>query len=188
MTLKGTQDLCSRKDDAFEKGVIAIFQWVAIFSTMGEWLIILLQELFKTFPKGVSKQNQDLLYLETCLSLSPDLVISDKTTSVRDYTADFPVLEISPNEVLSWLSECKRAVGIEEERPLPIVITVPKDAVVLYDIVIPTGEANGLMPKPQRVKPPAIPNPMARPAYVLNSNKKSQKRPPSTNKGGKGFG
>lgn len=175
MTLQRTQELCSRKDDGFEKGVELIFQWVAIFSTIGEWFIILLQELLKTFPKKVSQQKLQIRQLESCLAL-PFHSDSISEEGFLDGTQDdFTVLDISPDNFDSWLSECKKAAGIEEECTLPIVVNAPRDVVVTDNIVSPTSDLTGLLPSPKRVKPPYIPNP--------NPRKRPQKRVLSSDKG-----
>ncbi len=175
MTLqKEAQDLCAGENglqrDSFEQGIAFIFQWVAMFLAVGELCVILLRELCKTFSKGVSKQNQDLLYLETCLSLS-----SDPSPTVAEIPPEdeFTVLVIPLDQVGDWLSACESAAGIGEENIGPVeVIASPVDGVVEDRVHTSQGD-NGLLLKPQRVRPPYVPKPRKKPPV----------KPPSTKKG-----
>ena len=160
----------------FEKGVEIVFKWIAMFSTIGEWCVILLRELLTIFLKEGSQQTLTVIQLETCLALPFHSEPIGKEDSLQAPWDDFHVFQIPPDTFESWLSACESAAGIVEENILPVEVIVPQDIIVLEDSVqTPLIQSNGLLPSPKRIRTPYVPNPRKKPQKLFNSS-------------GKGFG
>lgn len=151
----------------FEKGVEIVFKWIAMFSTIGEWCVILLRELLKTLPRAEAQQQLMVIQLETCLALPfHSEPMMEEDVPPQDPWDDFSVLPISPDTFESWLRACESAAGVGEKN-----ISLGEVIVLQDTIVVPPADSTGVLPSPKEKKA-YVPKPRKKPAVKTPSAKK----------------